>query len=457
MNIAVHPVAPEDVMAFLDGELSRAEANAVSAHLEQCAECAAIADHFRLTSQSLSQWTVAPPSLGLTDSISEIAGRTRSGLKASKTGAYIVVSFWNWKLWAITGGGAVAIFLLAATLTLVWDRSLRVRYASPPESQLAFGDDVEKNSYDMQAGAQSIARQQQLQGLAGIVGGGGGSQDKEALQSEGRPQDSLQAQKSREVAKDSNGPVLGRRDSPRSGFAMNTGRPSAPGPMIARSVSLVIVTKDFASSRAALDAILARHHGYAAQLTVSTQENAPRGIQGSLRIPAPELTAAVADLKTLGHVETESQSGEEVTAQHTDLVARLKTARNTEDRFEAILQQRTGNVYEVLQVEEGIARVRGEIESMEAQQQELEHRVDFAAIDLQLIEDYKAQFNPPSISISTRINNAFVAGIRHASGTLLGLVMLFEEYGPAILVWLLILGLPAILLWRRYRKMRTLV
>jgi hypothetical protein len=33
-----------------------------------------------------------------------------------------------------------------------------------------------------------------------------------------------------------------------------------------------------------------------------------------------------------------------------------------------------GNVYEVLQVEEGIARVRGDIERMEAEQKNLEHR-----------------------------------------------------------------------------------
>jgi len=65
-----------------------------------------------------------------------------------------------------------------------------------------------------------------------------------------------------------------------------------------------------------------------------------------------------------------------------DLLARLKNSRDTEQRFRAILQQRTGNVSEVLQVEEGIARVRSDIERMEAEQKALEHRVDFATIEL---------------------------------------------------------------------------
>jgi hypothetical protein len=225
--------------------------------------------------------------------------------------------------------------------------------------------------------------------------------------------------------------------------------------MIARAVSLSIIVKDFAASLASLDVILARHHGYSAQLNVSTPENAARGFSATLRIPSPELTLALGDLKTLGHVENETQSGEEVTQQHADLVARLKTSRGTEERMRAILQQRTGKISDVLEVEEQIARVRGEIESMEAEQKALEHRVDFATVELQLTEEYKAQLNSPAVSASTRIHNAFVAGYRNASETLLGIVLFFGEDGPSLLIWLVILGLPGVLVWRRYRRMQS--
>jgi hypothetical protein len=154
-------------------------------------------------------------------------------------------------------------------------------------------------------------------------------------------------------------------------------------------------------------------------------------------------------------VQNESQSGEEVTQQHTDLVARLKNSRETESRLQAILEQRTGKVADILEVEEQIERVRGEIESMEADQKALEHRVDFASVDLQINEEYKAQFNPPATSASTRMHNAFIAGIDNAGATLLGFVLFFEEDGPVILIWLAILALPAFFIWRRYRKARS--
>ena len=109
------------------------------------------------------------------------------------------------------------------------------------------------------------------------------------------------------------------------------------------------------------------------------------------------------------------------------------------------------------EVEQEIERVRGEIESMEAEQKTLENRVDFATVDLQLTEEYKAQLNPPADSVGTRINNAFVAGYRHATETLLSIVLFFEEYGPTLLIWLAILALPVFLAWRRYRRMYSRV
>jgi uncharacterized protein DUF4349 len=137
---------------------------------------------------------------------------------------------------------------------------------------------------------------------------------------------------------------------------------------------------------------------------------------------------------------------------HTDLAARLKNSRETEQRFRTILQQRTGNVAEVLQVEEETARVRGDIERLEAEQKAFEHRVDFATVELQLTAEYRAQLNPPAASLSTRVHNAFVAGYRDTSETVLGIVPFFAEYGPALLIWLMTLVFPVIVVWRRYRK-----
>jgi len=428
MNTATHPVAPEEVMAFLDGELSSSEAQAVSSHLDQCAECAGLAAQFRSTSQSLSGWTVPPVSSSLFESVEELSAKAAASLELAKPGRTVQLSFWNWRMWAVGAGGmATALLILVAhfvtrsnvlnhresvlsmaQMSAPRERDQLMNSLSPAPSSSTV---EEKNQMAMSAGALiSPARAQAGKSFGVAHAGGGGGAPAEAL--------------------------------------------AAPGSMIARTVSLSIAVKDFAAARASLDSILLRHRGYAAQLSATTQENAPRTLQASLRIPAPELAAALAELKALGRVESETQSGDEVTQQHTDLAARIQNSRETEERMRAILEQRTGKIEDVLQVEEEIARVRGEIESMEAEQQALEHRVDFATVDLQLAEEYKAALNPPSASVSNRIHNAFVAGLRSAAETLLGLVLFVEESGPVLLIWLAILGVPVFFSWRRYRRMK---
>jgi predicted anti-sigma-YlaC factor YlaD len=455
MIAPAHPVAPEDLMALLDGELAPQEAQAVSAHLNHCPECAQLALEFRSVSESLKSWTVpdAPPALE--ETVLAQAAQTVQSSHPQSPGA------WSLLRWTMSGRGAVAaaLILLAVSSAIFFHGGPSAR-KQRLTSFVNPGDDPRSIDGQLAASRKSreeIAEPRGVDSLVALAPGVAG------------------------VAKDSNGqfydqpappppsPAIAqgliagsaarRQDRSRSVADANDSQATAAipaaAPMIARTVALSIVVKDFPAARAALDAILARHQGYSAQLTVNTEQNVQRGLQDSLRIPAPQLAAALAELKSLGRVETETQSGEEVTQQHADLVARLQNSRETEQRLRDILAQRTGKIEDVLQVEEEIARVRGEIEQMEADRQTLEHRVDFATVDLHIAEEYKEQFATPSTSASTQIRNAFVSGMRGAAATLLGILLFLEEAGPVILIWLAILALPAVLLWRRYRRLRT--
>ena len=112
MNTTAHPVAPEDVMALLDGELSAAEAQAVSAHLDRCAECSALAEQFRSTSLSLSRWNVEAVPARLEHSVTSAAVKAGSGVKIGKREPLYsrqlleleAVGPWEWR----HAGGAIA-------------------------------------------------------------------------------------------------------------------------------------------------------------------------------------------------------------------------------------------------------------------------------------------------------------------------------------------------------------
>jgi anti-sigma factor RsiW len=411
MNTLTHPVAPEEIMALLDNELTAAEAQSIAQHIDQCADCAALRDELQNTSQALARWTTEPLPESVDTVIAHFLADERTGGTPNSRAHSAVPP------WALAARVALIIAVVALSLDTYLHRTGRA-FVEKKERGIA-----------IEVGQSAIPV---VSRLAGGGGGGGGDLTVESAatmnQFAGVPRG-----------------IVG-------GVA-----PSSQAPMIARTVSLTILVKNIAASRATLDTILAQHHGYAAQLTINTPEAGSRSFQSSLRVPAPDLASALDALRTLGRVQTETQSGEEVTQQHTDLVARLTNAREAETRLRDILVHRVGKMEDVLEVEEKISETRGEIEQLEAEQKSLEHRVDFASVDLTLAEEYKAQLGDSSASVGTRMHNSFIDGLRTAGASLVNVVLFIEEAGPVLLIWIAILGTPILLLWRRYRRARTLI
>jgi len=422
MTDTTHPFAPEEIMALLDGELDPSASASITAHLDLCEECRDLAAKFHFTSQSLSQWQVDPlDSLCQQHLLAAVSSETASDPPSQ-------VQTWLRRFqqlmsrplpWALAC--VVFAFLIGAQLL--------------HQPRLSRESIFAKYKVSTTAPPPSAAPSAAQQDYSFAAGGGNGAGD-------------IYGFGERRVSVDH------AALNDQTGYS--NGRGAMLAPMIARSAALSLVVKDFDAGRASLDAILARHNGYAAGLNVATPQGAARTLQASLRIPAPQLGAALVELKALGRLEAETQNGEEVTQQHADLVARLKNSRETEQRLQDLLRTRTGKVKDVLEVEQEIARVRGEIEQMEAERKTLEHRVDFSTIDLRIAEEYKAQLTSPAPSVGMQLRNAGVSGFLTVSESLLAVVLFFAETGPSLLLWFVILFFPARLLWRRYRRAHAL-
>jgi len=422
MTAATHPVHPEEIMALLDGELPAERAEAVSAHVEQCVRCSTLEKELGATGRKMSFWEVGRLPSVIEERVCSVVATMPAHAGTASPSLFLSASSWTWKHWlaGLSLAAATGLLLLASRIpTLHRQPQLAMEASSATRAravETARAKNVDKASVNS---SNTLGFDELEEGATGDVVTGHTLRSAPLAQPVGRPQASV---------------------------------PRPATPMIARTVALSLVVKDFDSSRASLDAILARHNGYAAGLNVATPQGAARSLQASLRIPAPELAAALLEVKALGRLEAETQNGEEVTQQHADLVARLKNSRETEQRLQDVLRTRTGKVKEVLEVEEEIARVRGEIEQMEAEQKTLEHRVGFATIDVRITEEYKAQLTSPAPSVGTQLRNAGISGVRSAAEGVLGIVLFFAESGPTLLLWFAILLIPARILWRRYRR-----
>jgi hypothetical protein len=225
----------------------------------------------------------------------------------------------------------------------------------------------------------------------------------------------------------------------------------AAGPLLVRTAQLTLVLQNLDAARAEMEKALLSVGGFAGNISATGSGTDQRTLSATLRVPTARLDETIAALKKLGQVRSESLQGEDVTQQSVDLDARLANARTSEKRLQDILANRTGKLADVLSVEREIARVRGEIEQMEAERKSLDRRVTYAVLALDLIETRKAAVNLGPLPVSTRLRNALVDGWTSAVTSALDLTVFVVRIAPMLLLWAIIL-IPSVRLLRRWLR-----
>ncbi len=140
---------------------------------------------------------------------------------------------------------------------------------------------------------------------------------------------------------------------------------------------------DFRSSVTAAVEMARRHGGFVLSTSVSGG-NAGSG-RLVLRVPAESFERALADIESLGDVEREVVSGEDVSQEFIDLQARL---RNAEAQEEVLLKlmNRSKSVQDTIDVQRELQTVQLLVEQLSGRLRYLEDQPSFSTISLALDE-----------------------------------------------------------------------
>ena len=403
-----HSPGPEEIMAYLDGEGTVAERSVIEIHLAQCASCQVVMSEQRRLSDDVRAWRTAPapPSLHAPP----LPHRRIAGMRIPR-----------WRPSRL----ATAALAAAAAVVLVVEANLWFGPAAYMARQRVMTFEMPESTESETAADTAAA--QPLDRLAGRVSG---------RPDQAPSPSALVAAPETLAATVPQGPQ---------------GQNGARKPAIVRTATLRMVAKDLGAVRPAVDAFVAAAGGFADYMTANSEPGAPRTLHSTLRVPSDRLAQVLAGLRRLGQVVEDTQGSEDVTDQRVDLEARLANARSTESRLADLLRNRTARLSDVLEVERELARVRLDIERLDAENTNIGRRVSYATLILSVVEERKAGLAPGRLSLASRFRVAAADGMDLAMESVFWAILTAMRAGPSVILWVIVFGAPALIVRRAWR------
>jgi hypothetical protein len=166
-----------------------------------------------------------------------------------------------------------------------------------------------------------------------------------------------------------------------------------------------------------------------------------------IRVPQQNLDATLKALAGLGTMQQQAIAAEDVASQLVDFQARLRNLRKTEATLLEIMD-RSGSINDVLKVAQELSNVRNSIEQVDAQVKDLQSRVAYSIITVNLQEAIATV--PPQPALQNQVQETWERATHSVGSFTVGLMKLglwLLAYSPYWLV--LVLGTIALRRWRR--------
>ncbi len=149
-----------------------------------------------------------------------------------------------------------------------------------------------------------------------------------------------------------------------------------------------------------------------------------------------------------GEITSRSTRAEDLTREIIDTDSRLDAQRTLQGRLEGLLERRDGTLGDLLQIERELARVTGDIESIEAQLKALRLRVSMSSLDI----SYETKMPAFSGSRSNPLGEALGDFFYNLSAAIGAVITAFAVGLPWLLLIGLFLWIWLKLIWPRVRR-----
>lgn len=222
-----------------------------------------------------------------------------------------------------------------------------------------------------------------------------------------------------------------------------------------------IETTDFDGSITALNKAVEEYNGFVQDSNVSGRSNGDRTAVVDryayyvVRIPTNHFDTFMTLTGDIGNVTSSGRSAENVTSQYTDYEARLTSLYTQEERLLDMLGT-SGDLESLIALEQRLSEVRYEIESIERNLRNLDQKLAYStiSIDLHEVEVYTPTAQVQR-SFGEKLADAFSDGWRGFSRGIQGLVIGFAEALPTLVLLAVIAVVVVIIVRKNIKKKKA--
>lgn len=172
----------------------------------------------------------------------------------------------------------------------------------------------------------------------------------------------------------------------------------------------------------------------------------------TVRIPADQFNSFLSTAGTLGNVTDTSRQAQNVTSQYTDYEARLESLTIQEERLLAMLEE-SGDLESLITLESRLSEVRYEIESIERNLRNLDQKLAYSTVDLEIRE---VEAYTPTASVQRtfgeKLADAFADGWNGFIAFCSGFALWFASSLPGLVIFAAVVVVAVIVLRKALRR-----
>jgi hypothetical protein len=225
---------------------------------------------------------------------------------------------------------------------------------------------------------------------------------------------------------------------------------ATPDRKVIRTGSLGLEVKDLDAALERIRKDTAAAGGYIGSESHREIEHAVRSADITCRVPVARFDAAVGGWRALGHEESFSIAAEDITEAYSDTDVALRNQQKLETRLLELLNRQTNRLSDLLEIEKESARVRSEIETLEARKRLWDSQVALANLVVSLHEPRPTVAGEEGGPLHT-LTMAFLLAANNFVDTVAEVIAAIGTIVPLLAVliaaWLIVRAL-----WRRRRR-----